>query len=106
MGIYIARSAVDSWYPFIDAPNVPFFQQDLINSADSFLSILKNNATVNPATLPYILDFLILPAASANTPAGIAAGGYNVAANVQIGANMSRISLSMQYGESVVVSAT
>jgi hypothetical protein len=29
-----------------------------------------------------------------------------VAANIQIGANMSRISLSMNYGESVTISTT
>jgi hypothetical protein len=105
MGIYIARSAVNSWYPYVDAPNVTFFQQDLSNSAFVFLNQLVVNAKVNPAVLPYIVAF-DMPRSALNTAAYVAAGGYDVAANIQIGANMSRISLSMNYGESVTISTT
>jgi hypothetical protein len=106
MGIYIAKSAIESWYPFVDAPNVPFFQQDLINSAEAFLATLKRNATVNPAVLPYILDYQILPTSASNTPSTVAAGAFNVASNIKIGSNMSFISLSMAYGETVTVSTS
>jgi hypothetical protein len=105
MGIYIARSAVDAWYPYVDAPNVDFFQQDLINSAFQFLATLKSNQNVNPAVLPYINDFDMPPSAM-NTEAYVQAGGYDVAASIQIGSSMSRLSLSMSYGESVTISAT
>jgi hypothetical protein len=104
MGIYIAESATESWYPYIDAPNVPFFQQDLVNSLQAFLQTLKGNATINPAALPYILNFGIAPIAASNTAASLANGDFTVATQVQIGSNMSRIFLSMQYGETVVVS--
>lgn len=106
MGIYIARSAVNSWYPFIDAPNISSFQQDLINSANNFLSQLQFNASVNAAVLPYIVNFFILPTSASNTPASIAGGAFNVAAQIQTGASMARISLSMSYGPTVTVSTT
>jgi hypothetical protein len=106
MGIYIAKSAVQSWYPFVDAPNVPFFQQDLMNSAEMFLGQLVINKSINPGILPYIMGYNVLPTASANTPTTIAAGQFNVAAQVQLGSSMSQIILSMQYGETVVVSTT
>jgi hypothetical protein len=105
MGIYIARSAVNAWYPYVDAPNVPFFQQDLINSAFQFLSQLKTNAKVNPAVLPYIVNF-DMPLSGLNTAAYLASGGYDVAANIQTGSSMARISLSMSYGTTVSISAT
>ena len=105
MGIFIAQSAVNAWYPYVDAPNLPFFQQDLVNSANSFLGVLKNNATVNPAALPYIANFAVLPVGSSNTAATIAAGMYNVGAQIQLGSPMSQISLSMQFGATVTVAA-
>ena len=106
MGIFIARSAIDAWYPYVDAPNIPYFQQDLINSAEAFLATLKKNATVNPAVLPFIVDYALLPSSSQNTQQSIAAGQYTVAAQVQTGSAMSVIGLSMQYGASVSVSTT
>jgi hypothetical protein len=54
--------------------------------------------------LPYILNFGIAPIAASNTAASLANGDFTVATQVQIGSNMSRIFLSMQYGETVVVS--
>ncbi len=105
MGIFIAQSAVNAWYPYVDAPNLPFFQQDLVNSANSFLGVLKNNATVNPAALPYIVNYAVLPVGASNTAATIAAGMYNVGAQIQLGSPMSQISLSMQFGPTVVVAA-
>lgn len=105
MGIFIAQSAVNAWYPYVDAPNVPFFQQDLVNSANSFLGVLKNNATVNPASLPYILDYAVLPTNSSNTAATIAAGQFNVAAQIRLGSPMSQLSLSMQFGAGVTIAA-
>jgi hypothetical protein len=103
MGIFIAQSAVNAWYPYVDAPNVPYFQQDLVNSANSFLGVLKNNANVNPGSLPYILNYQVLPVGSSNTTATLAAGMYFVGAQVQLGSSMAQITLNMQFGETVTV---
>lgn len=105
MGQYIARSTVQSWQPYVDAPNVPFYQQDLVNSLAVFLAQLKTNATVNPAFLPYIVDYAIQPTGSSNTNANIAAGNFTVATQVQTGSSMERIFLQMQYGETVTIQA-
>lgn len=105
MGIYLAQSAVTAWQPYVDAPNVPFFQQDLINSLNDFLFTLKNNAKINPAVLPIIANYAILPTSSSNTAQTIAAGQFTVASQVQIASSMQQIFLSMQYGETVTVQA-
>lgn len=105
MGIYIARSAVNAWYPYVDAPNVPFFQQDLVNSLTTFLTTLKNNQKINPAVLPYILNFAVLPPSASNTAATIANGNYSVAAQIQTGSQMSKVFLNMQYGPTVTIAA-
>ncbi len=105
MGVYIAQSVVNAWQPYVDAPNVPFFQQQLIDSLDLFLGQLKANQKINPAILPYIVNYAILPPSAANTSSSIAGGAYTVPANVQLGSAMSQLYLSMQYGESVVIQA-
>lgn len=104
MGIFIAKSTVESWEPLVDAPNILPYQQDLVNSEDVFLRELKQNGKdLNAAFLPYIVDYLILPIGSSNTQASIQAGNFTTNAQVELGASMSRIYLALQYGESVVV---
>lgn len=105
MGIYIAESAIDAWQPYVDGPNVPYYQQDLLNSLDQFLGILKKNQNDgNAAILPYILDYQVLQPSAANTDASIQGGAFTVPAKVKIGASMSQIYLNMAFGESVDVS--
>ncbi len=101
MGIYIGKSVTIAWQPFVNAPNVALYQQDLVNSLDVFLGTLKKNATLNPAALPYIGDYQILTPDASNTAATIAAGQFTVAANIQTGASMQQIFLSLQYGPGV-----
>jgi phage tail sheath protein FI len=105
MGIYMARSVVASWQPFVDAPNVAFFADDMMQGLDTFLSQLKRNAKIDPAFLPYIVDYLIKPASAVNTNASIAGGDRNIAAQVQLGSSMERINLQIQFGESVTIQA-
>lgn len=104
VGQFIGRSAVNSWEPFIEGPNIPAFQQDLINSLNDFLSQLKRNSdSVNAAFQTYISDYAISSVASSNTQSFIQGGNFAVDAQVQVGANMSRIYLNMMYGESVTI---
>lgn len=102
---YIARSTVQSWQPYVDAPNVPFFQQDLVNSLYVFLADLKTNKSTNPAFLPCINDFAIQPTAASNTNASIQAGNFTVATQIQTISSMERIFLNMQAGETVTIQA-
>jgi hypothetical protein len=104
VGQYIARSVVESWEPYVEGPNIPAYQQDLINSLDDFLGGLKRNAdSVNAAFEPYIIDYGIQSIGASNPRSFVQAGNFNVNAQVEIGANMSRIYLNMQYGETVSV---
>ena len=102
---YIARSTVLAWQPYVDAPNVPLYQQDLVNSLYVFLAELKGNQSTNPAFLPCIADFAIQPTASSNTNSSIAAGNFTVATQIQTISSMERIFLNMQAGETVTIQA-
>lgn len=103
MGIFIGKSVTAAWQPFVNAPNVQFFQQDLVNSLDAFLTTLKQQATINPAAAPYIVDYQLLDPKTVNTDASIANGDYTVAANIKTGSNMRRIFLGLQYGPNVQI---
>jgi hypothetical protein len=106
MLIFIASSVKDAWQPFVDAPNTPFYQQDLVNSLDVFLGTLKaNSKTANAAFTPYILDYAIRSLSATNSAATLANGNFTVAADIQTGSQMSRIYLSLNAGPSVVISA-
>lgn len=106
MGQYMARSAVDSWESYVEGPNIPAYQQDLINSLDAFFQTLKQNSkTLNAAFQPYILDYGILSIGAANTPSFIAGGNFAIDAQAQLGPTMARIYLNLQYGETVTVQA-
>jgi len=105
-GIYIAKSTVNAWQTSVDAPNTPWFQQDLINSLTIFLEGMKQAyKSQNAAITPYIVNYGIASAAAANTNASLANNNYTVAAQVQTGSNMSRINLALQYGPTVTVTA-
>ncbi len=104
MDLFLASSVVEAWLPFTDAPNIPFYQNDLVHSLDQFLDGLKRNATQDPEHLEFIDDYEILPLASTNTQASIAAGDFTVGADVKYGSQMSRIFFNLQGGETVTVS--
>ena len=106
MGIFMGKSVTQAWAPFVNAPNVQFFQQDLINSLDQFLGSLKSNAAINPAALPYIVDYKIQSPSANNTQASIAAGQYTVGALVETGSSMRQIFLSMLYGPTVQITVS
>ena len=107
MGIYLFKSVVGSWGPFVNAPNIAYYQQDLVNSLDTFLRQLAVNAGAsgggNPAFLPFINAYRILSPSQANTPASIASNAYTVAAQVQYGAIMRQIYFQLQGGAGVSI---
>lgn len=105
IGIYIAASVTSSLASNVDAPNVPLFQQDIINAIDAFLQGMVKNVSINPAGAPYIMGYNLLPTSTSNLPTDAAQGNFTVAANIQTGSSMERIFFSVAYGESVVITA-
>lgn len=105
MGQFMARSIVDSWEEYTDAPMVTRYQQDMINGAENFLATLVKNKDLNPLFYPYIDAYAVLDPSSANTEASEANGDFTVPVDTKIGSNMHRVFLSLRYGESVTVSA-
>lgn len=106
MGHYIAKAVTESLRENTDAPNVPSIQQDEVNAVANFLDGLKRNATVDPINQPHILDYALRDLQSFNTPSSLAAGEFTIPADVQISPDQEKIFLSLQYGETVTISAT
>ena len=103
MGQYMARSLQQSFLGYVDIPNLPFFQQEIVNAADAFLSGLKKAQNDNPAFNIHIVDYAILNIAQANSAASLAQGNFILPIQVQTSSSMERITLSIQYGETVTV---
>lgn len=103
MGIFLLKSVTQSWQPYVNAPNITYYQQDLINSLTAFLATLQQNATTNPAFFPYINGYRILAPGSVNTAASIAGGAYTVAAQVKYGSHMRQIYFQLQGGAGITL---
>lgn len=105
MGQYIASSITSSLRRAVDQPNVPLLRQDIVNAVDRFMATLKRNKDINPILLPHVDDYEILPLSSANTQEELDAGDFTIPLNVKTTSGMERIFLSIQYGETVQVTA-
>lgn len=106
MDVYLAKSVATSWAPYVNAPNIDYYQHDLVTGLDAFLGQLVFNADLNPAFLPYVKAYRILSTASSNTANSIAAGGFTVAAQVQYGSQMRQIYFQLQAGVGVTVTVS
>lgn len=106
MGHYIARSYTDSVRGLVDAPNVQLNQQDLVDALDVFMGGLKKNASTDPNNKPHVVDYSIPNLAAFNVQSNIDAGQYTVPLDAKLSSGMEKIFLSIQYGETVTVTAT
>lgn len=106
IGDYIAISFVDSVRSMVDAPNVDVNQISLVAALEDLLDTLVANQFKDPNHYPYIKAYTIDPLASVNSTATLAAGDFTIPCEVQCGSNMERIFLSIQFGESVVVTVS
>lgn len=106
MGDYIAVSFINSTRPFVDGPNVPYNQQSIVQALDSFMSVLKKNANVDPNHRPHVLDYQISNLAAANAASDLANGLFFVPLDVQTSSGMDQILLSIRFGENVTVQHT
>lgn len=105
MGQFIARSIKQSLRENVDLPNVPTIQQDEVTAVYDFLNQLKRNAVVDPVNLPHILDFGIRDLQTFNSAGDLAAGTFTIPADIKLSAAQERIFLSLQYGETVTITA-
>jgi phage tail sheath protein FI len=103
MGDFIAISFVTSVRGFVDAPNVPYNQQVIVQALDAFMGSLKRAQNVDPNHRPHVIDYQIGNLNSANAQVDLAAGNFTVPLDVQTSAGMEKIFLSIRYGETVQV---
>jgi hypothetical protein len=106
IGDYIATSITSSLRGSVDAPNVPLNQQSIIQAVSGFLEGMVSAVNSDPNNLPHILAFQILPLDSANPQASLDAGDFVIPVKVKTSSAMERIFLSIEYGESVTVTAS
>lgn len=105
-GIYIARSVTTSLRGYVDMPNLPVYQQDIVDAITSFLERMKKNGTKDDAVLlPHIRDYAIGDLAAENAQADLDAGDFSVPADIKTSSSMERIFLNANFGETVQISA-
>lgn len=103
MGDYIAISFVNNVRSMVDAPNVPYNQQILVQALDMFMSSLKKAQNQDPNHRPHVLDYNIGNLSAANSQNDLDQGLFFIPLNVKTSSAMEKIFLSIQYGETVQV---
>jgi hypothetical protein len=106
MGDYIATSVTRSLRSSVDSPNVPLNQLNIVGAISDFMEGLKLAASTDPNGLPHVLNFDIGSLTAANPQSDLDNGDFTVPLNVKTSAPMGRIFLSMQFGESVKITAS
>ncbi len=106
MGHYMAKAVVSSLREYVDSPNVPQNQSAEELAVFDFLDGLKANASRDANSLPHILDFAMHPREDFNDATTVANGEFTIASDVTISSDQEKIYFSLQYGETVRVSAT
>lgn len=105
-GIYIASSVTTSLRPSVDGPNLPVYQQDIVDAITSFMQRLKKNAEKEDAALlPHVLDYGIGDLGAENPQADLDGGDFSVPLDAKTSSSMERIFLNVNYGERVTVTS-
>lgn len=106
-GIYIARSVKQSLRPQTDQPNLPIYQQDVVDAVTRFMEGLKKNATKREAVLlPHVRNYDIGDLEAANSDSDVDSGDFSVPLNAKVSSAMERIFLNINYGETVAITAS
>ncbi|HEU4728387.1 MAG TPA: hypothetical protein VFT22_10870 [Kofleriaceae bacterium] len=103
---FIAISFVSSTRGFVDAPNVPDNQQNIVNALEIFMKAMKRAKDQDPNHNPHVVDYQIGNLNAANTQADIQNGKFSIPLDVTDSAGMRQIFLGINSGESVVVTHT
>lgn len=105
MGHYMVMSVTTSLRPSVDAPSVPLNQMDVVMAIDRFGRGLKAAQNTDPNHTPHLLDWRMRNLASFNTANDLNAGKFTVPADAKTSPAMEQIFFSVQYGETVEITA-
>ncbi len=105
-GDYIAISFVDSVREMVDAPNVEVNQLSLVGALTKFMDNLVRAQFSDPNHTPHVRAYEILDLASVNSESEIDSGQFTIPLNVKTSSGMEKIFLSIQFGESVTITAS
>lgn len=103
MDQFIAKSVTQSWQPYVNAPQVALYQQDLLNSLQTFLQGLKDNAAT-PTLGPFISDYSMPTLTSSK--AQLAAGQFQATTQVSYAGSMKQLIFALQSGVGITVTST
>lgn len=106
IGDYAAVSMVRSSRSFIDAPNVPANQQNVIGAVTAFMEKLKAAKDSDPNHAPHCLDYSIPPLAQFNSQSDLDNGSLTIPVDMKTSSGIERLFFSFRFGESVTVKAS
>lgn len=104
MDLYLAKSVFNSWQPFVNAPQLASYHQDLLNSLQIFLNQLQTNGATNPAALPFIAGATTPVIQS--TPYQLQQGQFIVAVQASYAGSMKQLILSLQSGNQITLTTS
>lgn len=105
-GIYIAASIKQSLRPMTDMPNLPVYQQSIVDAVTGFMERMKKNAAKEDAVfLPHVRDYAIGDLQAENDQADLDAGDFTLPLDAKTSSSMERIFLNINYGETVEITA-
>jgi phage tail sheath protein FI len=105
-GIYIARSIAVSIRGMTDIPNLPVYQQQILDAITSFMETLKKNGQTEDAVfLPHVRDYEIGDVAAENQQPDLDAGDFSVPLTAKTSSAMERIFINTNFGETVQITA-
>lgn len=106
-GIFIARSVQKSLRGSVDMPNLPVYQQDIIDAVTTFLETLKQNGKKDDAVfVPHILDYALGDISADNAQTDLDNGDFSIPADIKTSPGMERIFLNANYGPTVQPTVT
>lgn len=105
MGHYMATAVTKSLRSYVDAPNVPLNQNDVVAAVDRFGKGLVSAKDRDPNHTPHLQAWEILDLGAWNEQADLDAGKFYIPANAKTSSAMEQIFFSIAYGETVQITA-
>jgi phage tail sheath protein FI len=106
IGDYIATSFVTSIREMVDAPNVEVNQISIVNALTKFMDNLVRAQYTDPNHTPHVREYAILDLSAMNSQDEIDSGQFTIPLNVKTSSGMEKIFLSIQFDETVTVTAS
>ncbi len=103
VGDLVATTFVEQTRGFIDSPNVPSNQNNIVQALVALLEGLKDAQSFDPNHHDHIINYGVQSLAAANTPASLANGLFIIPVQVQTSSGIEKLFLAIQFGESVQV---